>query len=102
MNSILATFLHKFVIVFMDDILVYNKSVAELALHLKEVFTVLRDHQYYVKLSMWAFAQQELEYLGHIISNDGVATNPKKTQAMLNFPIPANVSELRGFLGLTG
>jgi hypothetical protein len=102
MNFILVAFLRKLLIVFMDDILVYSKSLQEHALHLKEVFTVLRYYQFYVKLSKCAFAQQELEYLGHIISNEGVATDPKKTQAMLDWPAPANVTELRGLLGLTG
>jgi hypothetical protein len=85
----------------MDDILVYNKSLDEHALHLKEVFTVLRENKFHVKLSKCEFAKQELEYLGHIISTEGVVTDPKKTKVMLDWPVPTNVTELRGFLGLT-
>jgi hypothetical protein len=98
MNSILEAFLQKFVIVFMDDILIYSSSMEDHVQHLRQVFTVLRTHQFYVKLSKCAFAQHELEYLGHIISSEGVSTDPKKTQAMVDWPTPTNVTELRGFL----
>jgi hypothetical protein len=102
MNSVLAPFLRKFVIVFMDDILVYSSSLEAHVEHLRAVLSVLRDHQFYVKLSKCAFAQSELEYLGHIISAEGVATDPMKTKAMLDWPVPSNVTELRGVLGLCG
>jgi hypothetical protein len=102
MNSVLAPFLRKFVIVFMDYILVYSSSLEAHVEHLRAVLSVLRDHQFYVKLSKCAFAQSELEYLGHIISAEGVATDPMKTKAMLDWPVPSNVTELRGVLGLCG
>jgi hypothetical protein len=102
MNSILEPFLRKFVIVFMDDILVYNISMQDHVQHLREVFSLLRLHKFYVKQSKCVFAQHKLEYLGHIISGEGVTTDPKKTQAMVDWTPPTNVSELRGFLGLTG
>jgi hypothetical protein len=82
----------------MDDILIYSSSMEDHVQHLRQVFTVLRTHQFYVKLSKCAFAQHELEYLGHIISSEGVSTDPKKTQAMVDWPTPTNVTELRGFL----
>jgi hypothetical protein len=102
MNSLFAPFVRKFVLVFMDDILVYSKSLEEHLQHLHQVFQVLKDNRLYAKLSKCSFAQAQLEYLGHIISDKGVATDPAKTQAMLQWPVPVNVTELRGFLGLTG
>jgi hypothetical protein len=102
MNSVLEPFLRKFVIVFMDDILIYSSSLVDHATHIRLVLELLRDHKFYVKRFKCAFAQQELEYLGHIISGAGVATDPSKTQAMIEWPTPTTVTELRGFFGLTG
>ncbi|KAK1678256.1 hypothetical protein QYE76_039104 [Lolium multiflorum] len=102
MNSILLPCLRRSVLVFMDDILVYSKSIEEHVSHLREVLTLLQDHQLYVKPSKCSFACSTLEYLGHIVSAHGVATDPKKTQAMKDWPQPTNLTELRGFLGLTG
>jgi hypothetical protein len=67
-----------------------------------KVLQLLREHKFYVKLSKCEFAKEELEYLGHTISDAGMDTYPKKTQAVLDWPIPTNVTELRGFLGVTG
>jgi hypothetical protein len=63
---------------------------------------VLRHHQFYLKRKKCVFAQAELQYLGHIISKEGVATDPSKTEAMVRWLVPTSVTELRGFLGLTG
>jgi hypothetical protein len=84
MNSILEPFLRKFVIVVMDNILVYSSSMQDHVQHIKEVFTLLRLHKFYVKQSKCVFAQHKLEYLGHIIFGEGVATDPKKTQTMVD------------------
>ena len=70
--------------------------------HLRIVFQTLREHQFFAKSTKCTFAQQQLEYLGHIISDKGVQTDPEKTLAMARWPTPQNVTELRGFLGLTG
>jgi hypothetical protein len=86
----------------MDDILVYSKSFLQHVQHLQIVFGILRKHQLFAKRSKCNFATPELEYLGHIISDKGVATDPDKTKVMLQWPVPSNVTELRGFLGLTG
>ena len=102
MNDIMSPFLRKFVIVFLDDILIYTRTIEEHVQHIQLVFDLLRHHQLFLKLSKCSFAQGKLEYLGHIISAEGVSTDPTKTAAMLNWPVPTTVTELRGFLGLTG
>jgi len=70
--------------------------------HIQQVFDQLRHHQLFLKLSKCSFAQGKLEYLSHIISAEGVSTDPTKTANMLHWPVPTNVTELIGFLGLTG
>lgn len=102
MNQVLSPCLRRSVLVFMDDILVYSSSVQEHVRHLTEVLNLLRQHKLYVKESKCSFGCTSLEYLGHIISATGVATDPKKTEAMVQWPQPTTVTELRGFLGLTG
>jgi hypothetical protein len=102
MNSVLCPCLRRFVLVFMDDILVYSPSLEAHSEHLHVVLDLLRQEQLFVKRSKCSFACNKLEYLGHIVFGDGVATDPQKTQAMQNWPLPTNVTELRGFLGLTG
>ena len=102
MNEILGPFLRKFVLVFLDVILVYIPSLEDHVMHLTQVLSKLREHQLFMKRSKCSFAQHQLEYLGHIISNKGVSTDLAKTAAMLNWPTPTTVTELRGFLGLTG
>jgi hypothetical protein len=102
MNSVLAPCLWRFVLVFMDDILVYSPSLDTHLEHLSTVLKLLREAKLFVKASKCSFACASLEYLGHIISAAGVATDPQKTKAMLDWPIPSTVTELRGFLGLTG
>lgn len=102
MNSIFAPYMRKFVLVFMDDILVYSKTLEEHADHLNLVFQVLLDNKLFIKFAKCAFAQSSIEYLGHVISDKGVATDPTKTTAIAQWPLPQNFTELRGFLGLTG
>ncbi|WVZ58548.1 hypothetical protein U9M48_008814 [Paspalum notatum var. saurae] len=102
MNQIFAPMLRNSVLVFMDDVLIYSKTLDPHVQHLEQVFQIVQSHQFYIKLSKCAFAKQQLEYLGHIVSAQGVATEPSKIQAVKNWPRPINLKELRGFLGLTG
>jgi hypothetical protein len=102
MNSTLAPLLRKCVPVFFDDILVYSISYQEHVSHLAQVFQILQQEQWKVKLSKCAFAKREIAYLGYVISEQGVATCPKKVKAVVKWPQPSCVKELRSFLGLTG
>jgi len=76
MNQILQSFLRKFVLVFLDDILIYSPTLQTHADHIAQVLAALRSHQLYLKASKCSFAQNSLEYLGHIISSEGVSTDP--------------------------
>uniref|UniRef100_A0A8R7UGS9 Reverse transcriptase domain-containing protein n=1 Tax=Triticum urartu TaxID=4572 RepID=A0A8R7UGS9_TRIUA len=92
----------KFLLVFFDDMLVFSKSMEDHIRHVEKTLTALRKHQLYAKLSKCIFAIDQVAYLGHIIPAEGVATDPEKIQAVLDWEEPENVSQLRGFLGLTG
>ena len=101
MNKVFKPYLRKFVLVFFDDILMYSSSIEQHVSHLQMVLTMLLDNQLYAKQSKYVFGYEEVEYLGHLILGQGVRTDPKKTDAMQNRPIPTSVKALRGFLGLT-
>jgi hypothetical protein len=102
MNTIFGEFLCKFVLVFMDDILVYSSTLEDHVQHLTKVFQTLTAHQFFIKASKCLFAHQSLEYLGHVITVEGIATEPSKVEAVNRWPIPTNIRELWGFLGLAG
>ena len=87
---------------FFDDILIYSPTLKEHEKHVTEVLGILRQHQLYAKESKCSFAQQQVEYLGHIISAEGVRADPQKITSMLQWPRPVNTRQLKGFLGLTG
>lgn len=99
MNIILAPLLRKCVLVFMDDILVFSKTLEEHLVHLKQVLKIMDENKFFLKKSKCEFAKQSLEYLGHVISANGVAIEPSKIAAVKDWPGLENVKQLRGFLG---
>jgi hypothetical protein len=100
MNGVFREYLDKFVIVFLDDILIYSKSEEEHEKHLRMVLQVLREHKLYAKLSKCIFYQKKIHYLGHIISAKGIEVDPEKIEAIRGWPMPRNVTEVRSFMGL--
>lgn len=91
-----------FSLVFFDDILIYSPDMDKHVNHLRTVLTALQEHHLYVNAKKCFFGQHYVEYLGHIISDKGVATTEVKIKPMLNWPVPKSLKELKGFLGLTG
>ena len=102
MNRVFSPYLDKFVIVFIDDILVYSGSPKEHAEHLRTVLQILRERQLYVKFSKCQFWLDKVAFLGHVISAEGISVDPQKIEDMVNWKPPTNVSEVRSFLGLAG
>ncbi|KAJ0491928.1 putative nucleotidyltransferase, Ribonuclease H [Helianthus annuus] len=102
MNSVFQKLLRKSVLIFFDDVLVYSKSIQQHIKDLEVVLQLFRDNQLYAKKSKCSFAGSTIEYLGHVISKNGVSTDPSKIEAVKQWPIPTTVKQLRGFLGLTG
>jgi hypothetical protein len=88
------------VIVFLDDIIIYSKSEEEHEHHLRMVLQVLREHQLYAKSSKCSFYQKQIHYLGHIISKDGIAVDPKKIKSIREWSSLKNVTGMRSFMGL--
>ena len=102
MNSVFMPELDKFVVVFIDDILVYSKNKEEHAKHLRIVLTRLREHQLYAKFSKCDFWLKEVQFLGHILSAEGVVVDPSKVKDVLDWKPPTTVHQVRSFLGLAG
>jgi hypothetical protein len=102
MNGVFREYLDKFVIVFLDDMVIYSKTKEEHEQHLRMVLQVLREHQLHAKLSKCIFYQRKIHYLGHIVSADGIAVDPEKIEAIRGWPMPRNVIDVRSFMGLVG
>jgi hypothetical protein len=102
MNRVCRPMLDRYVIVFIDDILVYSRSKEEHAGHLREVFETLRKEKLYAKFSKCAFWLREVQFLGHIVNERGIQVDPSKITAIVEWVPPKNPTEVRSFLGLAG
>ena len=102
MNRIFRPYLDQFVVVFIDDILIYSYSHEEHAVHLRIVLQILREKQLYAKLSKCEFWLEEVKFLGHVISKGGIKVDPAKVEAVIGWERPKTVTEIRSFLGLAG
>jgi hypothetical protein len=102
MDNLFMKYLDMFVVVFIDDILVYSEAEEEPEEHLRLVLEKLRANQLYTEFSKCEFWLTEVVFLGHVISTGGVSVDPGKVKDVLNWKPPTNVSEIRSFLGLVG
>ena len=102
MNRVFRPYVDQFVVVFIDDILVYSKDAQEHEQHLRIVLETLREKKLYAKLSKCDFWLKEVSFLGHIVSAEGIRVDPAKIEAVVNWKSPQNVTEVRSFLGLAG
>jgi hypothetical protein len=102
MNGVFHEYLDKFVQVFIDDILIYSRMKEEHDEHLILVLQCLRENKLYGKLSKCSFYQSKIHYLGHIISGEGIIVDPVKVEAIMEWPAPKNIQEVRIFMGLVG
>ena len=100
MNSIFMEYLDKFVVVYLDDILIYSKNEEEHAEHLRLVLMKLQEHRLYAKFSKCEFWLPEVTYLCHVTSAKGIAVNPKRVRAILDWTPPESGKQVRSFLGL--
>ncbi|XP_044475257.1 uncharacterized mitochondrial protein AtMg00860-like [Mangifera indica] len=102
MNEVFRAHLREFILVFFDDILIYSSTLSAHLHHLSLALQLLSDHHLLLNRKKCSFGVSRLEYLGHIISAEGVAADPQKIQCMIDWPRPRDITALRGFLGLTG
>jgi hypothetical protein len=102
MNSVFMDYLDKFLVVFIDDILIYSQSEEEHVDHSKMVLQRLREHRLYAKLSKCKFWIDEVLFLGNIVNKDGLAVDPKKVADILNWKAPTDARGIKSFIGMTG
>jgi len=100
MNNVLHPHLEKFMIVFINDLLIYSKNDEEHVEHLVAILILLRENHMYAKVNKCMFSQTEVHYLGHV-SNEGISVDLENIRVIIEWPIPTNVNEVRSFMGLT-
>ena len=101
MNNVLSKYLDKFVVVFIDDILIYSNTKEEDNEHLKIILQVLREHQLYAKFNNFDFYKDKIQYLGHVISEEGISVDSDKIKAIIEWHVPNEVTNVRSFMGIT-
>jgi hypothetical protein len=102
LNSVFMPELDKFMVVFIDDILIYSENEEDHAEHLRVVLTRLREHKLYAKFSKCEFWLREVPFLGHVLSDGGIVVDPTKVQEVLDWKAPISMHEVQSFLGLAG
>ena len=102
MNFIFNAYTNDFVLVYLDDILVFSKNKEDHAKHLRLVLDKLREHQLYANFSKCEFWLKEVGFLGHVISGKGISVDPTKVDTVTKWEAPTTVGEIRSFLGLAG
>ena len=88
--------------IFLDDILVHSRDLISHVAHVRNTFAILRQHSLYAKVSKCEFFRSSVHYLGNVVSKQGLSLDPTKVQAVANWKVPMNVSEVHSFLGLAG
>ena len=100
MNNILREFLDQFVVVYLDDILIFSRTKEEDGQHLRKILEVLRRHQFYAKLSQCEFCRPRVEFVGFRVSKGKIEMMEDKVKAVTDWPTPTTLRDLRGFIGL--
>ena len=101
MNNVMYKYLDKFLVMFIDDILIYSKT-EEHNEHLKIVLQELREHQLFAKFSKCDFFKDKIQFLGHIVTKEGIFVDPEKIRAIEDWSVPKDVTDVRSFMGITG
>ena len=100
MDDVLRPFTNSFLVVYLDDILIFKRTWEEHMRHIQQVLSTLRQHKLYANLEKWSFGMNMVQYLGYIVDENGVHVDPAKIQVIHDWPAPTTLTELQSFLGL--
>ena len=102
MNRVFKPYLDKFVVVFVDNVLIYSRTPDEHTHHRRTALDILRRNELYAKFSKCGLWLEKVAFVGHVVSNEGLSVDPQKIEAVTNWPRPKKPTEVRSFLGLAG